>query len=413
MVANTTRSTLDHLFRHEYGKMVAHLTRVYGTKNIEYIEDAVQEALVKAMQTWPFAEVPANPSGWIFRVAKNKLIDTLRREAKTEAIGEELHNNSFMQNVVLDSELKDDQLRMIFACCHPAISEENRIILTLKLVGGFGKEEIAAALLKKEDAVAKAYTRAKATLKAKVSRLEVPTGKALEERLHLALKIIYLLFNEGYNATSGDRLVKDDVCVEAIRLGELLSEHKLCNQPVVHALLALMYFQGSRLEARANAQGELLTLEAQDRSLWNNSMIQTGIYHLSLAADDVTVSEYHIQAGMAYYHCIAPTFAATDWQGLLALYDTQMRLFPSPVAALNRSVVLARVKGTAFALKELDQLEQHKAMKNYHLFHAIKGELHQQSGHHKKARAYFAKALELTNNTIEQQHLAKKLNNLE
>ena len=410
-----TQATLEHLFRHEYGKIVAHLTRVYGTKNLEFIEDAVQEALIKAMQNWGFKNVPDNPSGWIFRVARNQLIDVLRRHEKTQYDSPEgnslfdANNNSFMQDIVLDSELKDDQLRMIFACCHPTLSTESQVILTLKLVGGFGREEIASALLKKSDAVAKSFTRARNKLKLEVKTLEVPVGEALEPRLNAVLKVLYLLFNEGYSSSSGDALVKQDICEEAIRLSFLLLENKHCEIPQAKALLALMLFHSARFATRTDASGEFLSLEEQDRSQWNRGLILKANKMLAEAANGPIISEFHLQAGLAHFHCAAPSFEATNWPAILGLYDRQMQLYPSPVAALNRIVALGRVHGPHAALKALEALDEVKALQHYHLYYAIKSELFAEVKAEKQAIENLELAIDLAKNEVDRRHMERKL----
>lgn len=410
---------VEHLFRHEYGKIIAHLTRRYGTRHLELIEDAVQEALASAVQTWPFSEVPSNPSGWIFRVAKNHLIDTFRRAEKVttnvpdEFVASHDGNNSFMKDVLLDAELRDDQLRMMFACCHPELSKESQIILTLKLVAGFGKSEIASALLKKEDAVAKSYTRAKAKLKENVTVLDVPVGKALLPRLQVVLRIIYLVFNEGYSSTSGETIIRRDLCDEAIRLAGMLLENEQCNLAVVHALMALMSFHTARFDARVGDDGEIISLEDQDRSLWDQALIGKGGSHLAQSIEEVGTSEYQIQAGMAYFHWAAPSFADTDWEKILNLYNLQMQFYPSPMAALNRLVAKSRVHGANAALKELVALENDKHLQQNHLLFAVKSDLHEQAGNRSEAKQSLEQAIELCRNLQEQRFLKKKLDKYE
>lgn len=405
---------LDHFFRNEYGKIIAHLTRTYGSTYIELIEDAVQEALIKAMNTWAFNAIPDNPSGWIFRTAKNQLIDQLRRNAKLnkgdqvlEIIAAEEQNRSFMKDVVLDSELKDDQLRMIFACCHPVLSPESQLILTLKLMGGFSKKEIAKALLKKEDAVAKSFTRARKKFADEVGELVVPMGRELESRLDNVMKVIYLLFNEGYASSSGDALLRYDLCEEAIRLCALLEENKHCASPEVFALQALMMFHSARFEGRTDEDGEFLSLADQDRQKWNVQRIEEAIGYLNRASEGNHISEYHIQAGMAYYHSTAPTFSDTSWQSILQLYDLQMRYFPSAVAALNRAVVIHKVEGHAAAIKAVDQIGDQ--LNNYRLYHAFKGDLLAESQHFDQALKHYQKAIELSDNQKEKNHLQRKI----
>jgi RNA polymerase sigma factor (sigma-70 family) len=408
-----TTTIVEHFFRHEYGKVVSHLTSKYGVSRIEQIEDAVQEALIKAMNTWPYTEIPRNPAGWIMQVSRNHLIDLLRRSQKMQDQGDDFvfENSgeaSDQEELLLDSEIKDDQLRMIFACCHPALPVEIQIMLVLKLICGLGKWEIAAALLKNEDTVAKALTRAKAKLKEEVEEFEVPIGKELTDKLEVVYKIMYLLFNEGYSSTQGD-LVKKDLCFEAIRLSVLLTENKHSNTPKLNALIALCCFQASRLDARVNESGELLTLEEQDRNLWDRDLIALGTYHLSQAADGSNVSDYHLQASIAWFHCSAKDYDSTDWQNILGLYNVNLQYNNSPIIALNRAVPLAKVEGPESALKTVLELENEKVLKNYYLFYAIKAELLKDTGNTKAAIACIQQAAELTLNATEKQYLQRKL----
>ncbi len=418
-VKDSPNAVVDHFFRHEYGKVVSYLTKKFGTSYIEQIEDAVQEALYKAMNNWAFNPVPDNPSGWIVRVANNYLIDTLRRDKKIQPKDEEtLYMNMESSednpaNVVLDDELQDGQLKMMFACCHPTLSPDSQIMLTLKLLAGFSNKEVAKSLLKKEEAVAKALTRAKQKMKEEVGSIDVPASGELKDRLESVLKVIYLLFNEGYSATTGEQVIKKDICFEAIRLCKMLAENKYFNAPSVNALMALMCFHASRFDAREDENGDIITLENQDRTIWNQQLIQLGFYYLTKASDNEDeVSDYHIQAGIAYNHCIAPTFEQTNWENILNLYNLQVATNLSPVIALNRLVALSKVKGAKQALTELQNLEDHKYLQEYHLLYAIKAELLVEVGDITNAKQAFEKAKSLTSNLKEVIHINKRLQSL-
>lgn len=410
---------VEHFFRHEHGKVISYLTKKFGTSYIEQIEDAVQEALYKAMNTWAFNTIPDNPSGWILRVANNYLIDTLRRDKKIQPKDEEtlyMNMGSSGDNpadVVLEDELEDDQLKMMFACCHPTLSPDSQIMLTLKLLAGFSNKEVAKSLLKKEEAVAKALTRAKLKMKEEVGSIDVPPNNELKGRLDSVLKVIYLLFNEGYSATSGENIIKKDICFEAIRLCKMLAENKHFNEPTVNALMSLMCFHASRFDARTDDNGDIITLENQDRSTWNQQLIQLGFYYLTKASDDNdVVSDYHIQAGIAYNHCIAPTYVQTNWQNILNLYNLQVSTNSSPVIALNRVVALSKVKGAKIALEELKMIEGHKYLQNYHLLYAIKAELLAEVGDNINSIESFNTAKSLTSNVKEILHINKRIQNL-
>ncbi|KAB2839504.1 MAG: sigma-70 family RNA polymerase sigma factor, partial [Melioribacteraceae bacterium] len=276
-------NSIEHLFRHEYGKITAALTSKFSSYQIDLIEDSVQEALLKAMKLWSFQEMPENPSAWLYRVASNHLIDQLRRAKKS--VEYDFPENFLIEEITHDdssilSGIKDEQLKMIFACCHPILNDTEQIILSLKLISGFGIKEISSALLKNEEAVKKAITRAKLKFKNEIGKIEVPNERELNQRLNSVLKVIYLIFNEGYKSTGGETLVKKDVCLEAIRLAEILTENKICDVPQLNALLSLMCFNAARFEARINENEELVTLENQNRNLWDKELINAGMYYL-------------------------------------------------------------------------------------------------------------------------------------
>jgi len=410
---NRKNETLvEHIFRHEYGKMISLLTYRFGPFHLERIEDAVQEALIKAMQVWGYKEPPQNPTAWLMRVAKNKLIDRLRKDNKM------IHEDhdfifekelSVQQEVQLNDTINDSQLKMIFACCHPSLSREYQIILSLKLIGGFGNAEIARAMLKKEETVAKSFTRAKKRLKDNVKSLDIPIEIGLKSRLDIVLKVIYLLFSEGYAASSGEVLIKKDICTEAIRLASLLTNNKYCNQPEVHALIALMYFHTSRFDARIDSNGEMVDLENQDRKLYDKEQIQLGMKHLNLAKVKTALSDYHLQAAVSYFHCSAMNFENTEWKAILSLYDLQLKRQYSPILQLNRIVPFHKVHGAKRALVELNDFEKSPYFLGNALFYAIKAELLADLKKSKTSKEALKKAIELSQNELERNHLQKKM----
>src|SRR5438876_2772255 len=338
---------VDHLFRRETGKMVATLTRILGFENLQLAEDVVQDALLKAMQNWAFARAPRNPSAWLMQVARNQALDAVRRQqnfrSKEKQITAFLEHRSAAQpaSVHFEDEIRDDQLRMMFACCHPLLAREAQVALTLKTLCGFGEEEIAAAFLTSAAAIAKRLVRARQRIREAEIPLEIPAGSELSERLEAVLQTLYLLFNEGYKASHGDELIRQDLCDEAIRLTTLLVEHPTGNCPKTHALLSLMLLSGARLSARVDAEGNLLLLAEQDRSRWDKGMIQRGLAHLNQSAAGEEISEFHLQAGIAYCHCTAASYETTDWQRILTLYDILIETNNSPVVALHRSVAIS------------------------------------------------------------------------
>jgi RNA polymerase sigma factor (sigma-70 family) len=408
---------VDHLFRREAGKMVATLTRMLGFENLQVAEDVVQDALLTAMRTWPFRGVPDNPSAWLIGVARNRALDVVRREqnfrSKEEAITLflEQRSDAWSKRVLpqFDDEIRDDQLRMMFACCHPALPAEAQVVLTLRTLCGFDEKEIAAAFLTSTVAITKRLVRARQKIREAKIDLEIPVSTALGARLGAVLQTLYLLFNEGYKASHGDELVRTDLCEEAIRLATLLVEHPSGNEPKTHALLALMLFNAARLQARADAQGNLLLLAQQDRSLWDKQMIERGLMHLNHSAAGTDISEFHLEAGIASCHCTASSYEETDWRRILSLYDALIELNPSPVIALNRAVVVANVHGPEAGLSAIESITGRDVLDTFYLFHAVLGQFHFELKHFEEAARRFRQSAELTAATSEQTFLQNRL----
>ncbi|MEN3939687.1 sigma-70 family RNA polymerase sigma factor [Prosthecobacter sp. SYSU 5D2] len=411
----------DHLFRHEAGKLVSILTGIFGIHRLQMAEDVVQEALVRALQTWPFYGIPANPAAWLMQTAKNLALDLVRRESSfqqkqpkiIEYVEQRLAGSDPHQEPMFDDEIKDDRLRLMFACCHPQLPQEAQTALALKVMCGFSPQEIASAFLTSEAAIAKRLTRARQKLQEDEVAFEIPAGVDLPARLDAVLQIIYLLFNEGYKASRGDCLIREELCHEAIRLASLLAEHPAGDQPRTHALLALMLLNGARLPARLDGEGEILRLEEQDRRRWDVRMIQRGILHLGQSAQGDQASEYHLQAGIAACHSLSPDAASTDWPQILRLYDHLLQLNRSPIIALNRAVALAKVEGPAKALAAVESILDRQPLDSYHLFHAVMGELEAQRHQYTTAAAHLRAALELTEMASERNLLTKRLHDLE
>jgi len=408
---------VDHLFRHAAGQMVATLTRVFGPEHLELAEEVVQEALIAALQQWGMQGVPENPRGWLFKVARNRALDQLRRDARLRSLdcgslAAALESGGLaaaVQTPGFAHELRDDQLRMMLMCCHPAIPRESRIALTLKTVGGFSVDEIARAFLTKKETIAQRIVRAKRLIRDERIPIEMPSRAELPERLDSLLEVIYLLFNEGYSAHAGEDLVRSDLCEEAIRLGREIAAHPATGLPESHALLALMLLQGARLTARVDAAGELATLAEQDRSLWNQRMIAGGMRELGASAEGERLTAYHVEAAIASCHAVAPSFEETDWDAIVAHYDQLLELKPSPVVALNRAVAAAMAEGPGVAMAALDALASHDALQNYLPLPATLGELCLRTGDRKRAAEYFTRALELPATMPEKKFLLRKL----
>lgn len=396
--------------------MVATLTRLFGPSRLELAEDVVQETLIKALRQWSYRGVPDNPGGWLMAVARNYALDILRREGrareKEKLLAREWEAGDpspLPSTAILDSELADDQLRMIFTCCHPALSREAQVALTLKTLGGFGVPEIARAFLAPEPTIAQRLVRAKRTLAAADVPFVVPDAAELPARLAAVLDVLYLMFNEGYSASRGEDLVRHEVCAEAVRLVTLVSAHPAGDLPEVHALRALMLLHMSRLPARTDANGDLLLLEEQDRHKWDKAMIVEGLRALNQSARGTRVTAYHVQAGIAACHALAPTYAETDWSRILIQYDDLMALAPSPVVALNRAVAVAMVHGTAAGRRELDTVRALPGMDAHHLFHAAAATLHERQDDHAAAVASYGIALRLATTEPERRFLLRRI----
>jgi RNA polymerase sigma factor (sigma-70 family) len=407
----------EHLFRHEAGKLVSVLTGLFGIERLQLAEDVVQEALIRAFQTWPYYGIPKNPAAWLTQTAKNLALDLIRREKlfhdkqpQVVAFFEQWSAEERPDHAAkLDGEIGDERLRLMFACCHPLVPPEAQAALALKTLCGFGVDEIAKAFLTSEAAIAKRLVRARQRIRELEIRFEIPTGEELHPRLEGVLQTLYLLFNEGYKASTGERLVREDLCHEAIRLGTLLAEHPVGNQPRAHALLALMLLNAARLSARTDAGGNLLRLKDQDRSAWNREMLARGLFHLARSAAGDELTPYHLQAGIAACHAIARDYASTDWPRILALYDQLMAIDDSPVVALNRAVALAEVHGPDAAIAAVEAIPNRASLDAYYLLYAVLAEFEAQRGRPAAAVAQLRRAIELTTIPSEAEFLRARL----
>ena len=406
---------VEHLFRHEAGKMVATLTGIFGIEHLNLAEDVVQEALARALQTWPFYGVPKNPAAWIMRASRNLALDVVRRQKvfreKEAEIIRLMDRDSLAPDAAIfaDQEIADDRLRMMFVCCHPLIPTEAQVALALKTLCGFSPAEIAKAFLTTEAAIAKRLTRAKQKIREAQIPFEIPAGAELARRLDGVLQSLYLLFNEGYKASSGDSLIREDLCREAIRLTGLLAEHAAGHQPRTHALLALMLLNAARLPTRVDADGNLLRLQEQDRTRWDQPMVARGMFHLAQSAAGEAIIEYHLQAGIAACDCTAKDYAATDWRQILELYDRLIEFDDSPVVALNRAVAVAEMHGPQAGLEAVSAIQDLQSLESYYLLYAVLGEFEARLNHSQAAAAHFRKSLQLAEIKSEQVFLSKRL----
>lgn len=405
--------SVDHLLRHNSGQMVAVLTRIFGFQMIDQIEDAVQEALVKALKNWTIRGVPKNPTAWLIQTAKNHLYDCLRKDNKSISFEDEIRETernaeNAESTVYYEDEISEDQLRLIFACCHPSIPKDSQIALTLKAVGGFNNREIANAFLSKKTAIDKILVRAKNRLKKHRMRFEIPAPENLPSRLDAVLKVLYLMFNEGYMATEGAELIRKDLCYEAIRLVRLLASHPVTNAPKVNALAALLLFQASRLSSRSHSDGGPNLLSEQDRSGWDRRMIAEGLAFFRASATGDEISEYHLEAEIACQHISARSFEDTNWSMILNSYEQLLELRPSPIVALNKAFALGKVRGPEAALLELEGLRTGE-LEDYYPFHLTSGEFYEQTGRYEEAAVSYTEALRLANNTSIKKFVEKKL----
>lgn len=405
------RTHLDAVYRSESGRILATLIRLLG--DFDRAEDALQDAFSAALQRWPTEGVPANPRAWLVSVGRFKAIDALRRRTRFEAsqsdIAETLHGGQ-PADAALNDELPDDQLKLIFTCCHPALAPDARSALTLREVCGLTTEEIARAFLTSAPTIAQRIVRAKAKIRDERIPYQVPSDAERPERIGAVLTVIYLLFNEGYSASSGPSLTRVELSTEAIRLGRVMLD--LLPEPEVIGLIALMLLQESRRAARVSAEGELVLLEQQDRSTWNQAFIREGIALVERALGTRRFGPYTLQAAIAAVHAEARTPEETDWRQICALYAALLTMQPSPVIELNRAVAVAMHEGPAAGLALIDALLARGELRDYHLVHAARADLYRRLGRRAEARGAYEQALVLAKLEPEQRYLEKRLREL-
>jgi RNA polymerase sigma factor (sigma-70 family) len=408
----------DRLFRHQSGKMISVLVRIFGTENFEAAEDVVQNTFMEALNVWKFKGIPENPEAWLFKVAKNKAIDFVRRNKFSmhydfndpdRALLKSEYTLTTVMDQLLDEEIvKDDSLRMMYACCHPEINEESQLTLILKTVCGFSTIEIARAFLTNEETITKRLYRTKEFFRARKIKPEIPSVESIKQRTASVLNAIYLLFNEGYNSTQDSEFIRNDLILEALALAKLLTENKHTNLPETFALVALICFHSARSDSRTNSSGEIILLADQDRSQWNQELINLGNDYMNRAATGDSISTYHLEAAIAYEHCIANDFSSTNWKRILELYDWLIKLAPSPVKELNKSAVILQLHGPLESLKYLEAISSKEKLENYYLFNSLLGEINLLLNRFEVADNYFSKAIQMTRSEAEKKLLNEK-----
>ncbi|MEO9806311.1 MAG: sigma-70 family RNA polymerase sigma factor [Reichenbachiella sp.] len=398
----------EHFFRNEYGKMVAVVAKYLGAEHVESAEDIVQDSLLVAVEYWQHHGIPENPSGWLYTTAKNKTFNYLKHQKHKRKFEKESDTDEAVHFNFSDEQIADEQLRMMFACCNPSISEEVQITLILKILCGFSISEISAAFFTNTDTINKRLVRGRKKLRS--VDLSIVSEERISKNCDVVLEAIYLLFNEGYLPNRKNQSIRTDLCLEAIRLTHILASHPIITQKVhCHAFLALMYLNASRFEARVNENEGALEMEKVDRSLWNKTLIDKGLYHLEEAQQQGIVSNYLLMASISANHCIAPSFEETNWKEILALYDAWLTMEDTAIIRLNRSVALSKVHGDDSAIAELKLLETRIDLRDNYLLHSTLGELHRNANHNEKAISHFERAIKLADNERDKTFLKKKL----
>ncbi|GMV05673.1 MAG: RNA polymerase sigma-70 factor, ECF subfamily protein [Gemmatimonadota bacterium] len=401
---------MEHLFRRCHGRLLSSLARALGPARLDLAEEVVQDALLRALKVWPYQGVPRSPEAWLRRVARNRALDLLRREGRMEELVEPAVLDGLAFSRAPGSPGEDDELAMVVLCCHPSLSPDAQVALTLRTVGGLSTDEIAAAFLAERATIQQRIVRAKRTLAAEAPALRLPAGPALARRREAVLAVLYLMFNEGHAATGGEALVRSELCGEAVRLARLVAAHPALGGPQVEAFLALLLFQASRLPARQGDDGALVLLADQDRARWDRALMAEGFHHLERATETDTVTRWHLEAGIASGHAAAASWGDTDWPRILDLYDLLHQVAPSPVVAVNRAVAVALARSPEAGLEALEEVW---TPPGYYLLQATRGHLLGLAGRSAEAAVETRRALMACRNAAVRAHLERRIEALE
>ncbi len=399
---------IPHLFKTEFSKITTVLCKLFGIEHIETAEDIASETFLLAYETWPYKGAPENPTAWLYAVAKNKTKNYVKRnQVFANQISKKIHQDSATATDVeidgFEQNITDSQLQMLFAVCHPSISTESQIALSLRILCGFGVEEIASAFLTNKETINKRLFRAKEKLRLEKVQIELPSGTEIRQRLETVLTTLYLLFNEGYYSESQENTIREDLCLEAMQLARLLVENEHTNQPAVNALLSLMCFQSSRFAARKKENSAPILYQDQDESLWNHKLIAKGAYYLQQASHGNELSKYHLEASIAYWHTVKAD-TQEKWENILLHFNQLLQIEYSPIAALNRTYALSKVHGKERAIAEAEKLK----LTNNHFYFALLGELYTDIDN-RKAKEYFLAAYALAKTQTDKQTIQNKL----
>jgi RNA polymerase sigma factor (sigma-70 family) len=407
----------EHLFRRESGRMVAVLTRIFGVHNLALAEDVVQDAFCRALETWAFRGVPENPSAWLMTAAKNRALDVLRRERTARTFAPELTRqleSEWTLAPTVEEEfgpaaVKDDELRMMFSCCSPRLSEEAQVALVLHILCGFSVDEIASAFVSSHAAVEKRIVRSKKVLAGSKKLFDISGAEDFARRLPAVQRALYLLFNEGYHGGSPEKAVRVELCQEAMRLASILLKNPLGATPSTYALAALMSVNAARLPARLDRSGNLTVLAEQDRSQFDQALAEEGLRLLERSAMGPDLSDYHVEAAIAWVHTSAQSTEETNWAMIISLYDKLMAIRPSPIVALNRAIAIAQRDGPQRGLEEIHAIQDSERLANYPFYHAALGELELRSRENVAACRHFAAALKLARNAMERSFFEQRI----